>query len=173
MLADVLVATEVTPSPALRLPGRSVPLRLYGMTRRDVTAVWVALDQLRRYRPWDFEAIARKILAVRYAPHLCEYPGALACAGTAAGPRVIVLSVRPSHQSVVELAVVLRHEAQHVVELPDGRIGIQRHVCSDPGCSDPVERASDPIYADDDEARREILRGEHHDYLLRLAGVYA
>lgn len=117
-----------------------------------------AFRLLQKYAPEEWLHLAHEIDLI--AVGNCG-PGTLACTGADLG-RMILLSVPPADRDLVDLAVTLSHEARHhATDIYTGEHCIIQHTCVD--CSDPFERALDPIYARDEQVRRKLLLGQMRD----------
>jgi hypothetical protein len=114
--------------------------------------VIAALDLLRAWVPANYLHVLREIETVVLAPGWCG-PDAIACTGSHHGRRA-VLQIDPLAMDLIELAVTLDHEARHHFTDDSGRHYVIEHVCTD--CSDPRQRAEDPIYVEDERVRRVI-----------------
>jgi hypothetical protein len=156
-----------------RVPS-SIPqaLPIYNMTAADVPILEEALRLLGSYVRQDYVSVMVKLEGVAYGAQTCG-PNALACVGGNRG-RVATLAHRPSKIGTIETAVLLRHEAHHIVLLDDGGYGIFPHTCFD--CSNPFERAYDPIYTQDEAVRAclvECVRAEGHRRRVQAAAQIA
>src|SRR5687767_4752004 len=110
----------------------------------DALAVRRAMRLLLDYAPEHLEHVLREIREVSFSWSGEPCPvGAVACTGGVHGRRVVLMD-RPSQIDPIDLAVLLSHEARHHYTDVWGRHFIIAHTCTD--CSNPYERAADPIY---------------------------
>lgn len=117
-------------------------------------AVLAALDLLRRAALDRYYHVLANVVRIEHMPSDC--PGwATACTGAHLGRRVVFVTA-PETLPLVELAVIIAHEANHHGTLPDGQHVLIHHECSDGGCSVPWERESDPIYRGDERLRARL-----------------
>jgi hypothetical protein len=111
-----------------------------------------AMELLAEIAPNHFDRVFGELRTIEYDPRGCGY-GELACTGGRLGRRA-VLTLTPARADIVELAVTLSHEARHHYTDRFGRHYLVRHSCRD--CSNPWERALDPIYQEDERLREEL-----------------
>lgn len=137
----------------LPAPPRAIPLHF--VTPAGIAKIQTALQLLAAVAPDDRDHFFRVITAVRYNRDACT-PGAAACTGGRHG-RTVVLRLDPAKTDLVELAVLLSHEARHhQIDFYSGVVRLRRHTCTDGLCRNPRELARDPIYRHDAWLRREL-----------------
>jgi hypothetical protein len=121
------------------------------VTTSGAQRVQEALNLLQFVAPGHYAHFFREITRIDYAPVACD--GGVACTAGRYG-RAAVLATNPEHENLIELAVLLSHEARHHHTDQSGRHLIIPHTCQD--CTDPIERALDSIYQEDERLRRAI-----------------
>lgn len=111
-----------------------------------------ALALLARHAADEHEHFFRMITTVAWVPGVCG-PGALACT---AGrfERAVMLDRNPMGMSLLDLAVLLSHEARHHFIDIWGQILVRDHTCEN--CASPWERAHDSIYREDEALRIQL-----------------
>jgi hypothetical protein len=131
---------------------RTILLR--NLSPAGVFQVGQALDLLWWAAPDHHFHIHSEIAVISYGPDACGQ-NAIACTNGPYG-RQIVLTTPPEQTAVVELAIILSHEARHHFTDRYGHHHSVPHRCVD--CGAPAERAMDPIYVDDEHLRQRLLQ---------------
>ncbi len=135
-------------------------LRFFGFCAQQRARIIAALNLLGRLAVGHLRHLAAEVSEIEYAPYGGPCPtDAVACAGSHYGRRVFLVN-DPLAMTLVELAVVLSHEARHLLTLPTGQLVTVPHHC-DP-CMSAEEQEIDPIYQED-----AILRTYLEDTLAR------
>jgi len=130
-------------------------LRLSNIGPRGERNIHRALGLLNEVRPDHYRRVFRELRGIAFIRGGCD--GGLACTGADYG-RTAVLASDPAGTDIIQLAVRLSHEARHHLTDRWGRHFIIEHSCRD--CSNPWERALDPIYHEDGRLE-EALRFSH------------
>lgn len=117
----------------------------------EVKRVRTAFALLERAMPREAEHAANVFFDYVRAPEVCG-PEAIACTAGRLGRR-LSFAISPLKRDIVDLAVTISHEARHwAFGMHD--YYVVPHTCRD--CSNPTERARDPIYRRDDVVRQAV-----------------
>jgi len=114
--------------------------------------VYDALALLQHSLPDEHDHALRALDVITHRAFECG-PGAIACTAGPVGS-ACVFRQHPLSMPLVEVALTISHEARHHGFDHYGRRFTIQHVCRD--CSDPRERARDPIYRRDDVVRARL-----------------
>lgn len=121
---------------------------------------------MERHEPEQHAHLARVAHRIIVDPALCG-AGAWGCVRSD-HPWTIILGRPPESMPCIELLLTLAHEGFHIRPGPQGQFWIFPHRCSDSACSNPYERAVDPVYGIERVLRPRIeaaLRAEGLDPL--------
>ncbi len=130
-------------------------LRLWGIGRAGVERICQALQLLQQHAVEEYVAIVWKLEGVAFNETFCG-PNAIACIDHR---RVAVLVGDPAFRDPLDLAIDLRHEADHINLHANGAVTMNQHTCRD--CRAPWERAQDAIYQRDEHVRALIQRQQY------------
>lgn len=124
------------------------------MSPQDMRALDLALELMRRHTPAVYAGVMQRFQAIVFKPHRCGDP-AIACVH-ANMLSAMFFRWHPADMDPIELAATLFHEAAHLRMQADGAFVLLPHTCGD--CTDPMERAWDPIYRAEDAYRERLTR---------------
>ncbi|HEY8079389.1 MAG TPA: hypothetical protein VIF62_34900 [Labilithrix sp.] len=121
------------------------------MTEADLAMLRTAIALLFHFARDEHDRVFTNLAGIVHCAEVCPSHAA-ACTGPHLDRWAAVTSA-PSEMNAIDLAILLRHEAEHIRLLPNGSHEYLPHTCRDGACSDPWERFLDPIYRRDDEVR--------------------
>jgi hypothetical protein len=135
-------------------------IHTFEMNDADLQHLRLGLAILFRGLPEWARWVLHVFTAAVYDPSGCDHPQAQGCTWTRYGVRTIVFKVRPSAMSPTQVAEFLRHESEHLFIRADGTFVMNAHTCRD--CTDPAQRAADPIYQNDAHFRPSLEAAWQH-----------
>jgi hypothetical protein len=127
----------------------------FNLTPDGARLVAYAVRLLEQTLPDEYEHLFREIDFITVST-VCGR-GTNGCTNVAGNERTIYLSRPPETMNVIELAILIAHEAKHHLTI-NGIDYVQPHDCRD--CSDPFERANDWLYIWEDSVRP-LLQNTH------------